>query len=159
MAPFSLLLWSQLRVSLSAFCTSKRCFQIHPNRFPSCLQTLHANIHIQPISAAARFPRRIQNPDDRDRSPGFSRFRAFAAGFPAKRKGLPPTRCRQQTPLNAGIFKKMSVCPFGSLHRDKYRLKNSLVLACLGLLKISSGAASSKITPPSMKMTLSLIHI
>ena len=47
----------------------------------------------------------------------------------------------------------MSVCPFGSLHRDKYRLKNSLVLACLGLLKISSGAVSSKITPPSMKMT------
>ena len=33
MPPFSLLLWSPLRVSLSAFCTSKRCFQIHPNRF------------------------------------------------------------------------------------------------------------------------------
>ena len=31
--PFSLLLWSPLRVSLSAFCTSKCCFQIHPNRF------------------------------------------------------------------------------------------------------------------------------
>ena len=28
--PSSLLLWSPRSVSLSAFCTSKRCFQIHP---------------------------------------------------------------------------------------------------------------------------------
>ena len=90
MPPFSLLLWSPLRVSLSAFCTSKRCFQIHPNRFPSCLQTLRANIHIQPFFAAARFPIRIQNPDDRDQPPGFSRFRAFAADFPAKRRACRP---------------------------------------------------------------------
>lgn len=79
--PFLAFVMVTASVSLSAFCTSKRCFQIHPNRFPSCLQTLLAGIHIQPTFCR----RALSNKDTKSRRPAagifpFSRFRRRLSG-------------------------------------------------------------------------------
>ena len=44
--PSSLLLWSPRSVSLSAFCTSKRCFQIHPRRLKEITTSIDTGTYL-----------------------------------------------------------------------------------------------------------------
>ena len=53
-----------------------------------------------------------------------------------------------------GSFKSIAWTVFCFFQFCRYRVRNSFVLSSRGELNISSGVESSRITPPSMKITL-----